>query len=429
MNWTKATKYSAILFACWLGAGCTEAEDTNDKGAEESPLTDGKSDSFFKPTEHGELNFKLPNNATMAEDELFHAWTFTLTGEATVTLQTEISQNLDTVMYVYHREDSDSSWGRYIKKNDDHGKEIWSRIELAGEAGEYRVIVKPFKSKLRGSFSVNGTCEGDGCSVDDNQCVANEFGSMPVFTRFTDGCMSEIGAVLDSPVVSERSQLIPREEHCSLDPVRRQAVEHYVAWWNAIAGFDDAFGWIDELEFNVEHTEHENGHVVWVDVQADEDGMRLIYDKAGKLLSVYQSNQSPTVDWFCGDDNAEVLEDPSAECYSVVQRGIGFDEADVTGTESGRAEFGDIEDIDIFGVSEAVNDYMLSYEDTFSPGQMIDYQITGYNSRDGEVGTEVILTTINEDSEEVTAIYNVIEDFRNPILVRRSNKTDRVVCE
>jgi hypothetical protein len=70
------------------------------KGGEENPLVDGKADSFYSPTPHGQLAFGAPNKATITAAEKFHAWTFTLRGDAKLSIKTEVSTNLDTVMYL-----------------------------------------------------------------------------------------------------------------------------------------------------------------------------------------------------------------------------------------------------------------------------------------------------------------------------------------
>ena len=60
-----------------------------DKG-EESPLPiDGALDSLSRPTDHGDLRFGAAAAADLARDARYHAWTFTLTGDADVALQTQ----------------------------------------------------------------------------------------------------------------------------------------------------------------------------------------------------------------------------------------------------------------------------------------------------------------------------------------------------
>ena len=86
-------------------AGCsgddTASSGSDSKGDEENAPIDGKADSFFNPTEHGDLTFGVPAQGTFTDDEHFHAWTFTLTGDADVTLSSpNVTPNLDTVVYL-----------------------------------------------------------------------------------------------------------------------------------------------------------------------------------------------------------------------------------------------------------------------------------------------------------------------------------------
>jgi hypothetical protein len=37
-----------------------------------------------------------------------------------------VTANLDTVMYLYRRDEGETTWGRYLKRNDDHKRNIWS---------------------------------------------------------------------------------------------------------------------------------------------------------------------------------------------------------------------------------------------------------------------------------------------------------------
>lgn len=75
---------------------------------------DGAADRFFSPTEHGDLMFGVQNPAELAADAGYHAWTFTLTGTATVKLEIKPHvTNLDTVMYLYKNQET-GSWGNVI---------------------------------------------------------------------------------------------------------------------------------------------------------------------------------------------------------------------------------------------------------------------------------------------------------------------------
>src|SRR4051812_9346139 len=60
----------------------------DDKGAEEELPTDGKDDSFRKPTDHGLIEFGAPAISALTTAERFHAWKFELSDTATVDLTT-----------------------------------------------------------------------------------------------------------------------------------------------------------------------------------------------------------------------------------------------------------------------------------------------------------------------------------------------------
>jgi len=195
-------RIAVVLLLATTMFACNQAEPTTSgKGTEEDPLTDGKSDSFFDPTPHGTLRFGPENPADFAEGQLFHTWSFTTTGEAKVDLRTNVGQNVDTVMYLYHRSDPGDSWGHYVAKNDDFDGNIWSRITLDAEAGEYRVIVKPFKRALRGSFAVEAACDGDGCPSADATCSPDAYEPVDDTTGFTNTCAEALQAVLGSPEI------------------------------------------------------------------------------------------------------------------------------------------------------------------------------------------------------------------------------------
>src|SRR5262245_46495256 len=132
-----------------LGAfalGCGTADGPTDKGEESDVPVDGKLDSWGKPTDHGSLKFGVDSQGELAQGALFHVWGFTLSDSASVNLATKLqSANLDTVMYLYRRSSGASSFGAYLRKNDDFNGQITSRLEGSLEAGEYRVLIKGFK--------------------------------------------------------------------------------------------------------------------------------------------------------------------------------------------------------------------------------------------------------------------------------------------
>ena len=413
----------ALLAVCLI-TSCSD-EAPSDKGSEESPLTDGKEDSFFRPTEHGTLQFGIPNRASFTDDEQFHAWTFSLSDEATLSLRTDISDNLDTVMYLYHRDDPADSWGRFEKKNDDHEENLWSQIDVQGRPGEYRVLVKGFKLAVRGGFSVVGSCDGPGCSSSGDMCESGEFGDMPRTTRYTDSCTSRITEVLASPVESENSGSVRASEHCTTSGIVRTSLEQYVGFWEDVVGIsidDIFFDTIEETDFEFDVQARGEGHVVFVNAGGDEDGVEFIYDKEGNLLSAFQHNQSPTVEFFCAQAGDEPEADtPFAECFSDIMRNYPSEDADAPTQDSGRETLDDIEAVDFFGVAEAVADYREIFP------EVDDLQLVEYSVDEFAVVTQVNLFTVADDSTSLWANYTFINDGI-PIMIRQSWDS-LVVCE
>ena len=317
----------ALMIASTLTFACGESAPS-DKGAEENPLTDGKDDSFFQPTEHGELRMATANPAKITEDEKFHAWTFSLAGDATVDLHTEVSPNLDTVMYLYRRTSPSDSWGRYIDKNDDDGSNISSRIKLEGGEGEYRVIVKGFKSALRGTFELHGECAGTGCVASTDTCNADEFESLPTSTPWTANCATDLVGVLAGAPLSSSSGYVGLSDKCVLRGIERTAIDYYHEFWEGIAGFDDLFRYDpdEDVFLNFVTKKYADGTVVTVDAGGDEDGLSMYFDGDDRLIAAYQHSQSPTVDFFCGASNAAPIPGPDEQCFAEITRAIPREE-------------------------------------------------------------------------------------------------------
>lgn len=172
---------AALSFAVACGAPPQDG-----KGAEEQPLAEGdKLDSFQKPTDHGALAFATAGKAELTKKEQFHAWTFSLSGDAALTLrttaQTKNGKKVDTVVYLY-KQKANGAWGSYIGRNDDDGNSVWSKLERKADAGNYRVIVKGYASSDLGKFSLFVDCAGNGCApvAPAGECVfGTTFNEMP----------------------------------------------------------------------------------------------------------------------------------------------------------------------------------------------------------------------------------------------------------
>lgn len=149
------------------------------KGPEEEldGLEDGKADSHRKPTDHGPIAFGQPAVSALTASERFHAWTFELSGDATLELTTSYAvlgqRRTDTVLYLY--KEGPTGWGAYIARNDDDGSTTYSRLVRELGAGRYRALVKGHNADTRGKFKLTVGCTGDGCApVDPDGCLFGE---------------------------------------------------------------------------------------------------------------------------------------------------------------------------------------------------------------------------------------------------------------
>lgn len=165
----------ALLAALAVPAiGCT----SDDKGPEEelAGLDDSsKADTQRQPTEHGALVWGAKSDAVLTADARFHAWTFALSGDASVDLKTTYTvagqRRTDTVLYLYKQQAS-GAWGSYLARNDDYGSTTYSQLKRTLGAGTYRIIVKGHDATTVGKFSVVPACSGAGCTViDPNACL------------------------------------------------------------------------------------------------------------------------------------------------------------------------------------------------------------------------------------------------------------------
>ncbi len=301
------------LITCGAVA-CAPVEDAEgDKGAEEGELgLEGKSDSFRSPTEHGILTPGVPSTVRVTEDQVFHAWTFSIEGDATISLRTQqLADNLDTVMYLYRRDEGETSWGRYIAKNDDRQKNLWSQIdEDVTEAGEYRVIVKPFKSAMRGNFTMEFSCDGLGCAPEPQafECKESDIAGR---SGVNDTCAHNALAILSSPIVP-----VPTGSD-AMKCISDRASDHYVSWMGELVGE------VEEGDLNVSTTRlGDAGARVTIDMGGDEDEFTYLFDADGQMLVWFHSEQSPYWEWSCGEgtgDTSQVLDDDDNCTYHLLQ--------------------------------------------------------------------------------------------------------------
>jgi len=174
MNNTLPTNASISPFvhlsaiACLALVGCAGSPlDAEKPPAEEDVPVDGAFDSFRSPIDHGALMFGRPERSELTAAQGFHAWTFELTGPASVTVLTQRatprSREVDTVLYLYR--ESATGWGRALTSNDDSMGTLFSAISRDLTAGRYRVLVKGYVRATRGGFGVLADCTGVGCAA------------------------------------------------------------------------------------------------------------------------------------------------------------------------------------------------------------------------------------------------------------------------
>lgn len=350
-NWKLTLLLSA--FSLLFTQACA-TDDVPSKGEEEEALAvDGKNDSFFKPTVHGAMAFGVSNSGAITSDARFHSWEFEVSGKASVTLTTSIdTPNLDTVMYLYTREDSSQTWGRYIKKNDDYKGNIWSQITREVGEGQYRVIIKAYKKSMAGNFQLSGTCEGAGCPV-VKECKPDVAASLPGETDFDAACTGNVFRVLNTPVTHTTNRTVQYVNKCDYPTNEGIFADHYAEYWSANVGdLVDIFGFDSEedVEIYVSIAHHgDAGFSVTCDVGGDEDGLTIIYDAKLNPLTAFWHNQSPVAGFYCAEGGED--EGMHEDCLSqLMWRG---EEVEVEGkTATGTVTVGD--DIEDYRVAAAV---------------------------------------------------------------------------
>lgn len=171
MNLTsRSTRLAGVLFASGFLA-CV-AQDSS-KGSEEE-IVDGKADALSSAVDHGALALSPGRSTVVAADisakERLHSWSFTLSDQAEVALNTQqfsvmSPRELDTVLYLY-RQRADGSFGHYIARNDDAAyasESGWSELSIELEAGTYRVLLKGYRKADVGMAALQAICTGSGC--------------------------------------------------------------------------------------------------------------------------------------------------------------------------------------------------------------------------------------------------------------------------
>ena len=391
-----ALRHVALIACAFVVlAGCATAADP--KGTEDHPLSDGdgKADSFYHPTDHGVLRWEIPARAELTEDALFHAWTFTLSDTSSFSLQTDASGSLDTVMYLYHRDDGASEWGHYVAKNDDYQSDrATSRIELEdAPSGEYQVVVKGYKTNYRGAFTLTGSCSGDGCA-DPAMCDATSFPGLESGPGYSAACDAKLIDVLSSPVTSTTPQGVALEDRCHLGALELRAVELYQGYWDDVQGWDDFTGG-DPVTLDVTTETHEAGTVVDVDWDGpDEDRIIAVFDEAGALLMLWNDGQSPDERWFCAAPG-EPSEEYGPSCALELFAALPHEASDVTsasGTTTPDDAMSDVDDL----LSPALSEFAAQYG--LAGGASVRFDGATWTNHSGLHGGQVTFSASGHES-------------------------------
>jgi hypothetical protein len=320
-------------------------------------------DSFARPTEHGELMFGVANPAELTAESRFHAWTFKLSGKASVDLATELhTQNLDSVMYLYKK--GASGWGENIASNDNHRGAMSSRIERALDEGEYLVKVKATHQAMRGHFDVVAACTGSGCPADAAGTCKAPAAELPAAGHYAPSCAGLFAKIAATPAY-------PAPAACAV--LEDAAIAYYKEYWDNLGGWESMTGG-EEVTFDTSVEHHPDaGTIVTVSLGGDEDMMTFVFDATATLRYYHQSNQSPDWAWFC--DGAAAAE-PDDDCIRNV-RG-GFPRPGVAPIE-GSVTAGAQAEHELTHVEAAVDEYLATV--TVPAGEGVSY---AYRRFDGD---------------------------------------------
>jgi hypothetical protein len=281
------------ILACLLAASALSGCASDPKGDEDDLPIEGKDDSFFQPTSHGDLTFGIPGRASVTANEGFHSWTFTLTDNATVNVTTsELTGNLDTVMYVYKRRTT-GAWGEFVYKNDDASDTTSaSTLRMAVGMGQYRVVVKGYKRVQRGDFLLGGTCDGAGCPT---QAACDPPRTLPADTGYGGACGNTLAKIFaQAPVDTIQTTTVAIENRCTAPLLQRAAIDYYLSY----------FGELEVTELEVETkvlggSSANGGTLIDVTDGGDESRISFLFDHDNNLVALYLHNQSPDIQFFC----------------------------------------------------------------------------------------------------------------------------------
>ncbi len=409
----------AILAIALAMVGCTANTIVKAPGGEEGAPLDGKADGFRSPTEHGTLRFGNESRGELKDGEKFHSWTFSLSGDAEVSLRTGSSdQNLDTVLYLYHRASASDSWGSYVEKNDDaNDGTVFSAIEKSLGEGEYRIIVKGYKDQLQGPFTVSADCSGAGCeSLSPEPEV-----SVPAATGFTESCVNRLWQSFDSNILS-------RDEF-SIHPNASEGYDKEVLVANAhYAGLSDWAEYVSDDEradytFDVELVRSEDGAVVTMADGGDESTTDYAFDREGHLLAYYVHNQSPWTEYYCGEEGDEAASEPDEDCLDNWIRNAPRDQDyDTDGTQTytpGASNDG--LDARMKAAVRVYIDSELDGEDAAINIELREWETGGSYLLSSERGAAISYAVV-DSWDGVTVVFESSENADGPVMICETSR-------
>jgi hypothetical protein len=294
---------TVLLVIILFFAACHGASSS--KGPEDDIDDEGKFDSFYAPTEHGQLSFSEAHEASVSDDELYHAWDFEITSPVAIEIEVQLLNLEDSVIYLYRWNDERSSWGSYITRDDDGGEGDGSLIRMDLDVGSYRLMVKGYRRGMRGSFVVLASCDGAGC-VDG--CDAIE--PRPRRTGFGAQCLEPL-KTLSEVIATRQSDRdgMTFAERCELSSLERTAVEYV---------FEDYGPDLDEtLEVRTDVIGRTGLTVVTVITEDNWVEHTLLFDDGELVVLQSDDGMGGVAEWFCAGPDDSLPEPWCAEDFFV----------------------------------------------------------------------------------------------------------------
>jgi hypothetical protein len=158
-----------LLGACGAGAEATKEIEATE-ATQQAKVYNLRGSEI----EQGELAFGAWIPAEFRPNETAHAWTFSLTSAARVTLRTEATSQgeVDTVLSIYR--ESEAGWDGAVASNDNTRDSVLSSLSKQLKEGRYRVVVQAGQADISGGYILATECRGDGCPAPEPVCL---FGS------------------------------------------------------------------------------------------------------------------------------------------------------------------------------------------------------------------------------------------------------------